>query len=275
MDPGMLPVLNKMLDWYLVNRPIEAEANRYADLERSSIIAKRMADIVELDKGLAHADTVAINRKMAQIHWFTVKYLVERGISVEPGIVIATGSPAQNPNTRNVSVKSHIAAGREAFSKIAEAVGQDENRSPVEYAEALAQLGDWNLAFGKKQTAGNSYKEAWAVLNEGQDSTDFADAYFAQPVPVRFMQDELVTLLDEQPDQNEVYVDVSLTVTEGGRPLDVEFINPPEFFKGDYVRRVKRDLSNMRFRPRLENGEPAKTQDFAWQLPLTDTGNQP
>jgi hypothetical protein len=184
--------------------------------------------------------------------------------------VLSTGSPPQNPHTRGISVKSHIIAGRDAFAKVADSVGQNENSTPEQYAEAISQLGDWNLSFGKKQTAGISYQEAYEVLSASAESTQLADAYFSQPVPVRFMKQDLLTLTEELIDEKAVYLDVEMTITKGGRPLDVKILNELDNVPGDHIRRIKRDVSDMRFRPRLENGVVEKTENFVWQLPIAN-----
>ena len=59
-----------------------------------------------------------------------------------------------------------------------------------------------------------------------------------------------------------------MTVTEGGRPLNVDFVDPPENIPGDHLRKFKRDISDMRFRPRLVNGEPEDMRDFVWNFPI-------
>jgi len=271
-DPGMIPVLEQMYNWYQNHRTADGEVSSYVDLERSTLLAGKMAEITELDRGLGHPDTTASYRRIGRLHWQTVKYLLERGISVEPGVIISVGSPAQNPNTRSISIKSHVAAGRDALVKAAESVAMNENRTPVEYAEALAQVGDWNLAFGKKQTAGESYEQAWHVIRESVASDEQADEYFASPTPVRFLTEELFPVDGEPGDESVVYLDISMDVSEGGRPLDVNIENAPDDVPGDELRRLKRTVSDMRFRPRVIKGVVYDTDDFVWQVPLVETG---
>ena len=73
----------------------------------------------------------------------------------------------------------------------------------------------------------------------------------------------------ENPDSAaEMTLEVSMTVTRGGRPLDIEILESPENISGHQLRKLKRILSDMRFRPRLSNGLPAETQGFVWHIPL-------
>ena len=173
-----------------------------------------------------------------------------------------------NVSTKSISVKSLVAGGRDAFTRVVESVGEDENHTPLEYAEAIAQLGDFNLAFGKRKTASEMYQRAHGVLAEGTQSGQLADAYFSEPTAVRFMNEDLRPVIDEPDMTEQVHLDISMTVTRGGRPLDIDFLGPTGNIPGHELRKIKRGVSDMRFRPRLSDGLPEETRDFVWQLPL-------
>ena len=274
-DPGMLPVLDQLLKWYVNNRPVNSSENRYEDLERSELLTSKMAAIIELDKGLGHPDTTDIYRRVGQLHWVTIKYVLQRGISVEPGVILSTGAPPLNVGTRSVSVKTLVAHGRNAFAKAVESVREDEDRTPMEYAEVTAQLGDFNLAFGKRKTAGEIYQRAHTILAEDEHSEHMADAYFSTPTPVRFMEKGLQPIVDDSGSADQIGVEVSMTVTRGGRPLDIQILNSPENIPGHELRKIKRTVGDMRFRPRLSDGLPEETQDFVWQVPLVIVNASP
>ena len=115
--PGMLPVLDQMLNWYVANRPVESLNNKYTDLERSELLTSKMATIIELDKGLGHPDTADIYRRVGQINWVTLKYVLERGISVEPGVILSTGAP---PVKREYQVRFGQITDRQRQKRIRE-----------------------------------------------------------------------------------------------------------------------------------------------------------
>lgn len=266
----MIPVLDRMLGWYMRNRPLEHEDSRFADMERAELLAGRKAAIVEEHYGLDHPETASVYRQMGQISWQTARYVLSRGMSIERGLVVAVGSPPQNPNARAISIKSLVSSGEAAFAKVAASVNSDDSRSALEKAEAVSQLGDWNLAFGKRRTAGDLYEQAHRILADDPVYRHYADEYFDVPTPVRFMQEELLPV-DPGQVANENVLAVHMTVTEGGRPLDVEIIDAPESFPADHVRLMKRMVSEMRFRPRLVKGTPEKIENFVWYLSLDDS----
>lgn len=266
-SPEMIPVLDRMLGWFMNHRPLEHEDSRFADMERAELLAARKAEIVEAHLGLGHPETTAVYRQVGQISWQTARYVLSQGMSVEKGLIVAVGSPPQNPNARAISIKSLVANGEAAFAKAAASVNQDENSTALEKAEAISQLGDWNLAFGRRRTAGDYYEQAHRLLLEDPNYRHYADEYFDVPTPVRFLQQDLQPV-DPGAAATAGTLAINMTITEGGRPLDVDIPNPPEAFPADHVRLMKRMVSEMRFRPRLVNGTPEKIENFNFQLAL-------
>lgn len=266
---GMLPVLQRLVTWYARERPFDSEYSRYPDMLISAKLVEKMANITEKNFGLSDPKTAEYYRKSAQISWISARYALGQGISVEPGYIVSVGAPSQNPNTQGISIKQLVADGENAFRKVVESVEAQEDSTIEEQAEALAQLGDWSLAFGRRRTAAEAYKQAHELLASAVGSRDLANRYFEEPTPVRFMDPKLVPVGEDEPNDPRVLnLEVSMTVTEGGRPLNVDFLNPPENIPGDHLRKFKRDISDMRFRPRLVNGEPEDMRDFVWNFPV-------
>ena len=268
-DPGMMPVLERMYDWYSSRRPMESSRSRYADMQRYDSLAGKMAAISEQVNGLSHPQTTAAYRTIGQIQFSTVRYLLQGGdTSVEPGLVLDTGVRQLGGNADKVSVESHFLAGTEAFIKAAESVGRFENIDPLVQAEALAQLGDWYLAIKKFPIAGETYQQAYQLLAGSDLSKPTADTYFSDPIPLRFMRKELSPVSDETPDETAVEFTVSMTVTRHGKAHNVRILNPPEGLEELQVRRITRKLRDLRYRPRLVDGMPEKVDNFVWNYPL-------
>ncbi|MBT8062617.1 MAG: hypothetical protein KJO85_08020, partial [Gammaproteobacteria bacterium] len=268
-DVGMLPVLQRLVSWYARERPFDSEYSRYPDMLISAKLVEKMANITEKNFGLSDPKTAEYYRKSAQISWISARYALGRGISVEPGYIVSVGAPSQNPNTQGISIKQLVADGEAAFEKVVQSIEAQENSTIEEQAEALAQLGDWSLAFGRRRTAGEAYKRAHDLLSNTVGSRDLANRYFKNPTPVRFMDPKLIPVGNDEPlDPRVLELEVSMTITEGGRPLNVDFVDPPESIPGDHLRKFKRDISDMRFRPRLVNGEPEDIRDFVWNFPV-------
>lgn len=286
-SPKMLPVLERMYDWYLEQRPLFSPMAMYDDFARTEYLAGRMAYLTEQEKGLGHPETAKIYRTLGQVHFMTVRYVLSRGISIEPGVVMSTGTP-QPPQIQEVSIRDHFRAGTEAFERYAQAVGATEDVTALEYAEALAQYGDWYLVFQKYQSAREIYMQAYQVLVQTDGSNDLAEAYMGKPTPVRFMNNhEIFTGRDDDEELDEMLgeaalvglegpdedaaaasglsLDVSMTVTRSGDLRNIEILNAPESMSKEQIRRIERQLEVTRFRPGLLNGEVVKMEDFVWR----------
>jgi len=72
------------------------------------------------------------------------------------------------------------------------------------------------------------------------------------------------------PNEKQV-ITMAMTITEYGRPIKVKVVNHPPELTDDFVRKVKKHFSGTRFRPRFENGIPAKSTDFIWNIPVGNT----
>ncbi len=185
---------------------------------------------------------------------------------MEPGIVLATGHiGAHSPYVRQVSVMDHYRNGTDAFARVVESVEENEEHTPMEYAEALAQMGDFYLAFEKYQSAREMYQQAYQVLVESEESDRLADAYFGKPTPLRFLNNHEDFMLDEQDNPAAMSLDVSMTVTRGGDLRYIEILNAPENLSEDQLWEIKEQLKSTRFRPGLNNGVAVKTTDFIWR----------
>lgn len=297
-SPNMLPVLERMYTWYMDQRPLYSSLAAYEDFKRTEYLARRMAYLTERQHGLGHPNTARIYRTLGQIHFMTVRYVLSQGISVEPGVVMSTGSP-QPPHIQEVSVRDHFREGSMAFERYAEAVGQSEGSTPLEYAEALAQHGDWYLVFQKYQSARDLYQRAYQVLVASEDTSELADDYFGKPTPVRFMNNHQVfTAVEDVEDVNQILgeaalvgmddadgegelapkslaLDVSMTVTRSGDLRNIEVLNAPETMTKEKLRAIERQLEITRFRPGILNGEVVKMTDYVWSYTSEKTVAMP
>ena len=99
-------------------------------------------------------------------------------------------------------------------------------------------------------------------------SEGVADEYFKDPVPVRFMEDDLQILSINQQIETGLAIEASMTITAGGRALNIKLLDAPEVVPGEQLRMISREINGMNFRPSLTDGVPSKTKDFVFSFPL-------
>ncbi len=273
-SPSMLPVLERMYEWYMTERPLYSPYAVYADFQKAQYLAGRMAVLTAQAKGLGHPDTARIYRTLGQIHFLTIRYALSQGISIEPGVVMSTGSP-QPPQIQEVSVREHYSSGREAFVKMVESVAARHDSTSLERAEALAQLGDWYLVFEKYQTARDIYSQAHRMLLDDETTRSLADGYFGEPTPLRFLNNHQDFLAEPPDDPSVQYLEVSMTVTQSGDLRQIEVLNAPDDMSENQLRAIRKQLGETRFRPGLVNGEAMKFKEFLWRHPIKPAGAAP
>jgi tetratricopeptide (TPR) repeat protein len=270
--PDLLPVLDQMLTWYEDRYLLLPNQDRYVSLTKIEQIAAKMVLISEREKGLEAPETAILYRKIGQLQYSMAKYLSKEQASSQNEFNLRMG-PGQDALTQTAQQKyvpSHYREGTGAFNKFAEAVNQNADYGPWQRAEALAQVGDWHLIFNKPQTAGNAYREAYDLLMGSQQDGPLAKDYFDQPTPIRFMMKEMFPR-DDTNDGPGPELEVSMTVTSKGFARNLELLNLSENMDKDYVHKIKKKVGDMRFRPRLLDGEPVELKGFIWRVDVLET----
>jgi hypothetical protein len=189
-------------------------------------------------------------------------------LSLDDYVAVSSGT-LYTPGVVKVSVGEHYDTGRKVFKKHFESMLADKSSTPLQYAEALANMGDWYLVFEKARTSRKLYEQAYEVLAKSDDYAELAENYMARPRPVHFFAPRPSLLEDVPVDLQELSVDVSMTVTSYGDVRYVEVLNPPEGLTDNHLGQIKRDVRRTPFRPALKAGEVVTTKEFIWQYAIT------
>ena len=131
-----------------------------------------------------------------------------------------------------------------------------DNIAPTEVGNALAILGDWDLARGQTETALKYYRDAYRVLNAEQPS--LATEYFSTPRLINFIPPP--SPVDRQGNHTRYiwgWMSARFNISSLGMPNNIEIIDssPSRFMNSLYTNR----LSEAVYRPRLIDGEPSNT----------------
>lgn len=268
-SPEMLPVLDRIYDWYTMTRPPGGADTAYPDYERIIELTEDLVRVSEAAYGLGHPETTEAYRRMGEAQFQAVRYLMGQTMTLTLDDYVAVSSGTlYTPGVVKVSVGEHYDAGRKAFKRYFESLLADESGTQLEYAEALAKLGDWYLAFDKSRTSRRLYEEAYTVLAQSEDYSELAQNYMATPQPVHFFSPQPVLFEEVPAEVQDLSVDISMTVTSFGDVRYVEFVNPPEALGKDQLGAIKRQLRGTPFRPALKGGEVVTTKGFIWQYQI-------
>jgi tetratricopeptide (TPR) repeat protein len=272
-SPEMLAVLDRMYQWYFTTRPPGSDHSQYADYERVIELTEDMVKVTEALHGSGHPETTEAYRRLGEAQFQAVRYLMGQTmtLSLDDYVAVSSGT-LYTPGVVKVSVGEHYDAGRKAFKSYFESMLADKTTTPLHYAEALANMGDWYLVFEKSRTSRNLYEQAYQVLADSDDYAELAENYMAQPQPVHFFAPQPSLLEDVPMELNERRVDVSMTITSYGDVRYVEVLNPPEGLTDNHLGQIKREVRQTPFRPALKEGEVVTTKEFIWHYAIAAQG---
>jgi len=273
-SPELLPVIDRIYEWYMVRRPPGSLILDHSDYERFIDMADKAADISEATKGPNHADTALANRRLAEAEFQMVRHLTGVGMTLTPeSYVAATSGSLQPMGFGSESVVKHYDKGRRAFKNYLDSMLANESTTPLEYAEALADLGDWYMVFQKHRRSRNFYKQGYQILARSEDYAELADSYMNQPKPMHFIVNTRAAYLeDDQTEFQEFKLNISITVTSAGDVRSIEVLNAPEDLSNDVLGEIVKQLRDTPFRPAMKEGEVVTTRDFIWHYPIVRQG---
>jgi tetratricopeptide (TPR) repeat protein len=267
-SPELIPVLERMYEWYLLTRPPDLQVVEYRDHERTVELTEKTAQLCEVARGMGDPHTTLAYRRVGEAHFQTLRFMMRR----EMFSAVSEGYLATREGIQ-LTIRDHYRAGRKAFEKYVESLLAEESTSPLEHAEALSDMADWFLVFGKAGEAWDHYEQAYQVLAQSEEYAAMADRYMGEPKPVYFFNPQPGLPEEVPPELRDTSLDISLTVTASGSARYVEILNPPEALSKNDLGDIERWVRGIRFRPAMKEGEVITIKDFIWQYPKALRGS--
>jgi tetratricopeptide (TPR) repeat protein len=170
-----------------------------------------------------------------------------------------------------VSPTALAGEGERSLLRAARIVDQAETPSPVAVLNVRTQIGDWYQVRNQPERAREHYQQAWqaaARVTDKLNGKSYTEAIFGQPVLLHlFRPDDWNRYPKRPPTEVEVRnAVVEYTVSAQGRVEATKVLDDA----GDKRRGEKTAAalqSTARYRPRLENGEPAATPGVQFSQP--------
>lgn len=264
-SPELLPVYQRMHHWYQTVQPLDVDVSEYQDYRRIIDMTEEMIALNEAAHGPQSPQTATAYRHFAEAHFQALRFDMNREDWVDPRIVVGMDTPFRSePGYSETSPRRHYIEGRRAFMTYLDMMETDRSKSPLDYANALADLGDWSLLFEKFRAARRLYEQAQQVLANNPEFADLANGYLAQPKPMYFTNTLPPPVAGATLEPDTMSIDVSMTVTRAGSVRYVEILNPPEDLTEDDLRDIERELRDTPFRPRVVGGKTVTTEQFIW-----------
>lgn len=135
----------------------------------------------------------------------------------------------------------------------------------MQVVDAMLKLADWNLMYGRPQSATKQYKRAYQYVQENDKENQAYTNLFAKPVALPKFPKLALTSRERLTKQdiaaNKKYVLASFNVTRLGRVKQVKVLSANSEIKSATQNRIVRRLRYATFRPQLNLGSPVLTEE--------------
>jgi len=250
----MLPVLDRIYQWYQMARPAGTPNARFLNHKKSIEISREIVEVSEQVLGKNHPETAAAFRRLAGAQFETARFLRQYY------------QVSEIYRNTEFTPSDYYQAGNDSYRNYLVILETLESTTPLDVAEALADLGDWYLEFEKGVHSRSLYEQGYRILAESEMPATAVETYMNQPRPPYFFSDEMLMLPNEGSQAaEELNLDLSMTVTKYGDIREVEVVNAPRELSEDEIELIRDKLKNVRFRPAMKEGKIVTTRDFIWQ----------
>ena len=270
---AMLPVAQQIHAWYRERMTWEGVPVRSSDYQNMSYLTARIAALTEAEYGLGDLRTAMTLRALGQSHYQAIRQVLVTGQVPDPELVMdLPESDGAYPPQR--SLVAHVMQGEEALMRVVGSWQSNPAGSDLEVAEALAQLGDWNLALEFNRSAAANYEEAYRVLAQSDEFGFMADDYFGAPSPLRLMNDAGPYVRSLDPPAAEASLEVSMSVSAEGRLRDLQMVSAPTGVSAERQQEILQQLGHILFRPAVVGGKVQGVEGFVWKTPVRFVENE-
>ena len=252
-DKRMVPVINSLIDWHMNIYHQQRPKVGYSNLVMSERLANDMNFILDENISLNHPEGPTYYRRIADLHFVIANHITKHGEPRETGFTVSSGLDSRRSEVR--TSYRHFHRGKAALEKVIQSSIEQENSTPYDQANVIADLGDWYLLFGQKLSAIKTYQLADEILDLDENPENARQSLFGSPKIIAFgikKQDQ-----DTMPSENEsMSVQVSMLISEGGVASDFYLANESDSLTDNEMKLLKKYFRGKRFRPRIVERQP-------------------
>lgn len=153
--------------------------------------------------------------------------------------------------------------GRLALARIQAITEQNPQASVYDRALALIHEGDWELLY-EDGYGRSKYRQAYELLRQFPEGAAYIDYQFGQPRPLPALEQPQENGKQQARDQATAagtVIEASFDVLPSGRSRRVHITWTRPGLDTSLSSYIKRYVTGIRFRPRLEDGQPVTTRD--------------
>ncbi|MFT5131617.1 MAG: hypothetical protein ACI9SC_000076 [Gammaproteobacteria bacterium] len=272
-NPELLALIDRIGRWHLQAYELEPGPESFSHLINAESLYNKSVEILQLHSGKYDIRLINALYGIALTNYQIAAQVsnAENFDDIRAGYRESSEARRmlQEERARQDLIMHSYTKGKVAMNQIVD-IHANNPILPVDtQAMAMTHLGDWYLLFNKRNSAAETYEQAYQLLqNDGMDPEKI-DRLFGQPrtlpaihLPVQNKED----LLPENPS----YVLASFDVSSSGKAQNIQIIESEPEDNESYLRRAKRSIAATKFRPRFENGKPVETTGVSLRYVFTD-----
>lgn len=253
-DPHILPILHEMNEWHL-NAYKDRRKDGISHLFSAYALSNSAVDVVDKNFGPTDLKLVELLKSLVTTYYYLALHQNDYK-EPESGITFGDQPNVQHQSREEIIIGRSYDSGKKAYQRIIEVLHNNPNATIEDQAEAYAELGDWFMLFGKRESSKNAYEQALALLDSKPEAAAFKEELFGRPkllpaFPNVYEADHV--------DENG-YVRVKLRVTDRGLPRDVDIVEMVPENQSATGYKAKRSVRGFRFRPRFVDNQPVDSE---------------
>ena len=279
----MLPIVSDLIEWHWWAYGQQLGGKPFEHLLDAYTLARLSESIIESEFGGHSFELLRILHVMNIIDFQLYEMNIpvresalrgyERGVAstamASQGDVFSFGS---SDSQTGLAPDSFMRRGKKRYERMLEAVITEYGEFSPEYYELQLRNIDWKLLFGKDRTAAREYTEVYQSMVSDENTVALASTMFSENWRLPIMGDPVPDPDEEKveregpaktpPEDLEVpYIQVLFDVTTRGRVRNIRMEDTNIAAPDALFFRVRRDLIATIYRPRVQEGQVAISQD--------------
>ncbi|MEA3300517.1 MAG: tetratricopeptide repeat protein [Pseudomonadota bacterium] len=268
-DPRLLPLVAEISNWHLNAYNQNPSRKGLYHLVRSHKLVASAIELVSHQFGGGTLTVLPLLRNLVVTNFYLADHQRRYPVGTEEGFSFRanSGALAEPLSQDEILVLNSYHNGRRAHESIINTLMNNPDASTLDKSQAMAELGDWYLLFGRTASAQGAYREAWRIAQGSPDTQPRLDSLFGTP---RLISLRPATVVRDGPSApgDATPLRVTLRINSRGEVKQAAFVDLDPEHHPELAQRANRELKQLRFRPRIVDGTMAASEDVPFALSM-------
>lgn len=274
-DPRLIPLAAEISAWHLYAYNQNPTRQGLYHLITSHKLVARAIDLMTHESDNGTLTVLPLLRNLVITNFHLADHQRRYPVGTREGFSFRAnnGNPMEEPlSQEEILMINSYTNGRRAHERIITTLFNNPEASAVDKARSVSDLGDWYLLFGRTESAGKAYSQAWQVSEADPVARQELETLFRDPQLMTPQSMGLAPQAARATDKadSEFNIVARLTISARGEVRAAEILETyPEDNEAIAEKAVK-NLKKLRFRPRIVSGQMVASDDFTFKLSMLE-----